>query len=269
MRNRGQHNQADQDDSTVTGTDTLTGMLDNEQLLGGRHRRPTEANPRIPGQKGPREALIESLAGPQTDPDTEADADEWSYTITEFEPEYDAEYDDEWPALVEPEVAAPTDAPAIVIPETARWTASNLPRVFAGALLAMAALGTSTLGVRYEQSRTADDFVALVISVAIVVALWGIMIASTPQVLTLNGSVLAIHNSRGVERFDLADGMQPVDVVGEANSSKWAVLLHRPDATTVVLRRHDVVAAQLDPVVRHYRKIAAENYAARQLRFNR
>ena len=41
------------------------------------------------------------------------------------------------------------------------------------------------------------------------------LIASTPQVVSLRGSVLTVHNSSGTERFDLADGLQPVDVVGE------------------------------------------------------
>ncbi len=241
MRHRGQQNQTGEDETTVTGAaDTLTQMMDSETTQRGRHRRPTEVRMLIPGQKGP-----------QRDADT-------SPEDLSGEPTWDDA----------PEVETER-APAVVIPFTARWTASNLPRVFAGTLLAMAALGTATLGVRYAQSRTADDFVALVISVAVVVALWGIMIASTPQVLTLNGSVLTIHNSRGVEHFDLADGLQPVDLIGVPTSSKWALLLHRADATTVVLRRHDVNAVQLDPIVRHYREIAADRYAEREARFAR
>lgn len=262
MRHRGQRNQRDEDKTTVTGVtgtvDTLNQLLDSQpaDAASGRHRRPLEASLVIPGQKSR-----------DHDADTTAQAAPLELERVSWEPE-----DTTTLPVAEPELEVEVEveqSPAVVIPATARWTASNMPRVFAGALLAMAALGTATLGVRYVQSRSADDFVALVISVAVVVALWGIMIASTPQVLTLNGSVLSIHNSRGVERFDLADGLQPVDLVGAPTSSKWALLLHRPDATTVVLRRHDVVAAQIDPIVRHYRVIAAERYAERQARFTR
>ncbi len=159
-------------------------------------------------------------------------------------------------------------APA-VIPATARWRASHLPRIFAGTVLALASLGTSVLGVRYAQSRTSDDFVSLATGLAIVVILWAIVIATTPQSVTLENSVLTVHNSGGSESFDLVDALQPVDVVGDPRTSHWAVLLHRANSTTVVLRHHDVIASELDPIVRHYRAIADLRWSDRQSRFNR
>lgn len=159
-----------------------------------------------------------------------------------------------------PVVGAPT-ASTTNVPDTARWTASHLPRVFAGALLALSVIGTWVLGVRFEASRLPQDFVALFIGVGVVVVLWALLIATTPQEITLKGSVLTIHNRSGRERFDLADGLQPIDIVGIPRQRKWAVLLHRSDRTSVVLRRHDINAAEFDPIVRHYREIVGRRFA--------
>ena len=48
-----------------------------------------------------------------------------------------------------------------------------------------------------------------------------------------------------------------------------ALLLHRPNNTSVVLRRRDVDAVALDPIVRHYRALADKRYTDRQVRFSR
>ena len=71
-----------------------------------------------------------------------------------------------------------------------------------------------------QTSRRPDDFVSLVIGVGVVVVLWALLIASTPQVVSLRGSVLTIHNSAAPRRFDLADGLQPVDIIGDPRSSE-------------------------------------------------
>ena len=110
----------------------------------------------------------------------------------------------------------------------------------------MAVVGTWVLGVRFETSRLLEDFVSLFIGVGVVVVLWALLIASTPQELTLSGSVVTIHNSSGRETFDLADGLQPIDIIG-TRQRKWAVILHRADRTSVVLRRHDVNARRVRP----------------------
>jgi len=139
----------------------------------------------------------------------------------------------------------------------------------AAALLLLAVAGTSALGLRYAESRTSDEFISLVIGVGVVVGLWALLIASTPQVVSLRGSILTVRNSSGSERFDLADGLQPVDVLGAPRSSQWALLLHRSNNTSVVLRRRDVDAVALDPIVRHYRAMADQRNSDRQIRFSR
>lgn len=199
---------------------------------------------------------------------------------TQSQPTHDDDVQPQVEAHVQPGVEPRLEAPVVrrrpatevapaVIPATARWRASHLPRIFAGTVMALAALGTSVLGVRYAQSSTSDGFVSLATGLAIVVILWAIVIASTPQSVTLENSVLTVRNSRGSESFDLVDALQAVDVVGDPRTSHWAVLLHRANSTTVVLRHHDVIASELDPIVRHYRAIADLSWSERQSRFDR
>jgi hypothetical protein len=172
-------------------------------------------------------------------------------------------------AIEAAQVAEDPTSPAVHVPDNASWRASHLPRVFAAALLALSLVGTWVLGVRFEASRLPSDFVSLFIGVGVVVVLWALLIATTPQEIILKGSVLTIHNSSGRESFDLADGLQPIDIVGTPRQRKWAVLLHRADRTSVVLRRHDVNAAELDPIVRHYRQVVGRRFAGHAVQVNR
>ena len=171
-----------------------------------------------------------------------------------------------------PVVVAPTARPVAEpasIPDTAHWRASHVPRLLAGIILFLAVLGTGGLGVRYADGLNENDFVDLMVGVSVVVALWAVLVASTPQQVSLRGSMLTVHNTAGSETFDLADALQPVDLVGDPRTPNWALLLHHADASTVVLRRHDVLPGELDPIVRHYRAIADRRHAERDARFNR
>ena len=155
------------------------------------------------------------------------------------------------------------------IPLEAEWTARHATRVLGAALLVAALAGTGVLGLRYYSTGGSDELTALVIGLAVVVVLWGTLIVSTPQMVTLRGSILTVWSGRDGERFDLADGGQPVDLHGEAGSADWALLLHRPDRTACVLRRHDVDPVTVDQVVRHYRGIAERRATEREHRFDR
>ena len=156
------------------------------------------------------------------------------------------------------------------IPARAQWRAGHGPRLFAATLLLFAVAGTSALGAalrrdarhRASSSRWSSAWA------------WSSPCGRCSSPARRRWSACAarcstVRNSSGSERFDLADGLQPVDVVGEPRSSQWAVLLHRADNTSVVLRRRDVDAAVLDPIVRHYRALAEQSNADRQVRFNR
>ncbi len=241
-----------------------------------RHRnqlhQATESNTTEPAFDGARATLTQLLAPEQSKPSGKHAAPAHPGSIptqTLRDHEHTATITELYAPSAAPVTAAPAATPVFLAPETARWRASHLPRLLAAALLSLALAGTAILGVRFYDFRTSDNFVSLVISMVVVVVLWAMLIASTPQEVTLKGSVLTVHNSGGYERFDLADGLQPVDLVGDPRSSKWAVLLHRADRSSVVLRRHDVVATELDPIVRHYRSVADQRFNERSARFTR
>jgi hypothetical protein len=258
MRHRGEAGAAKSVVNGVTNTFTKLTDLLSEDPDTGRHKAPT-GQPLIPTQKVPTHETVEI-------PDTAEVAETAAV----------AEVADAAPEILAEEVeqsaeAAPQLSPirSLSMPTSVQWKASHGPRVFAAALLLFAVAGTFALGMQYARTREADEFVSVVIGVGVVVGLWALLIASTPQVVSLRGSVLTVRNSSGSERFDLADGLQPVDVVGQPRSSQWALLLHRSNNTSVVLRRRDVDAVALDPIVRHYRAMADQRYSDRQVRFSR
>lgn len=238
MRNRSR-NQATQSETIVSDAPTLDTL---NQLIAAR--------PSVAPSVGKHRAPVAS-------------------EIPEQKPRDHHSLPDEVDAIEAPQVVEEPTSSAVHIPDTASWTASHLPRVFAGALLALSVIGTWVLGVRFEASRLPQDFVSLFIGVGVVVVLWALLIATTPQEITLKGSVLTIHNRSGRESFDLADGLQPIDIVGTPRQRKWAVLLHRADRTSVVLRRHDINAIEFDPIVRHYREIVGRRFPRHTSPFNR
>ncbi len=252
MRHRGQNETSKTDTKASSANGALRTLAElrttTATQASGKHRAPVELPP-IPEQMLPtHDAVVEA-----------PDAPEQAATTT---------FDRASTARVS-RLTPSTEAPARNIPDQAQWRASHLPRVFAGTLLALAVAGTAGLGVRYVQTRGSDDFISLAIGLGVIVVLWAVLIASTPQVVKLDGSVLSVSNTSGAETFDLADALQAVDVVGDPRTSHWAVLLHRPNSTTVVLRRHDVDAFEVDTIVRHFRSVANRRFSDRESRFNR
>jgi hypothetical protein len=285
MRHRGEAGAAKSVINGVSGALTkLTDLLTDDEAVMGKHKLPA-AQPLIPTQKVPTHEQIETA---ETDDAVEAlgvveVTDAPQPVVAPGNAPGNApeaatdEITDAEPAAATSVVLGVTElAPQVTpvlplrsMPTSIQWKASHGPRAFAAALLLLAVAGTSALGLRYAESRSSDEFISLVIGVGVVVGLWALLIASTPQVVSLRGSILTVRNSSGSERFDLADGLQPVDVLGEPRSSQWALLLHRSNNTSVVLRRRDVDAVALDPIVRHYRALASQRYADRQVRFSR
>jgi hypothetical protein len=277
MQHRDELQQTSQAQDSRTTTGTLTQLMVTQQLVpGGKHRAPVA--PRIPAQSAPTHDVV--LLAPSA-PAAPAPAEAEAATPVEVEAEPEPEVvvtETATEAAAEPRPAAesrvvrpPARAarPEDVVPHSAHWKASHLPRTVAAVTLALAAAGTAALGGRYAQTRASDDFLSLVVGLGVVVVLWAVVIASTPQVVTIEGSWLTVHNTGGSERFDLADALQPIDLVGNPRTSHWAVLLHRPGSTTVVLRRNDVDPLELDPIVRHYRMVAEQRHTERDARFSR
>jgi uncharacterized integral membrane protein len=250
--------------SGVTGTlSELTGRLPEDQAARGRHKLPTDrpTEPLIPTQKVPTHETVEA---PEVVTGV-VEVDESAEAVAEVATEVAEDS-----AAVD-ETSAPADEvlPRASLPTAMQWKASHGPRIVAAVLLLLAVAGTSALGLRYTETHSTDEFIYVVLGIGAIVGLWALLIASTPQVVSLRGSILTVRNSSGTERFDLADALQPVDVVGEPRTSQWALLLHRGNSTPVVLRRRDVDAAALDPIVRHYRVLAEQRFTDRQVRFSR
>ncbi len=242
----------------------LTDLLSDEETATTR-RDATTGQPIIPLQPAPTHETVESPENPES-PEGVEPVEAAVVAVPDVEPSAAPEEE------TEPEILAAREGPVpgpATIPPTAQWKAGHGPRLFSAALLLLAVAGTSALGLRYAENRGSTEFLSVVAGIAVVVGLWALLIASTPQVVSLRGSVLTVRNSSGSERFDLADGLQPVDVLGQPRSSGWALLLHRANNTSVVLRRRDVDAVALDPIVRHYRALAEQRYADRQARFGR
>ena len=141
---------------------------------------------------------------------------------------------------------------------TGKWRTRNIARSLTFLLLIGAAVATGLAGRLYFESTT-DSRMRLLITCALVVAgLWAVLTATAPQVVTLKGSVLIVKSRRGIDRFDLSEGMQQVDLIGDPRSSKWALVLHRNDNSTVRLGRRDVDARTIDPLVRRFREVAEQ-----------
>jgi hypothetical protein len=153
---------------------------------------------------------------------------------------------------------APTAAERAASPlaSTGKWRSRNTLRSLTFLLL-IAAAGATGLAARYYFESTTTSRMRLLITASLVVAgLWALLTATAPQVVTLKGSVLTVKSRRGMDRFDLAEGMTQLELIGEPSSSKWALVLHRGDNTVVRLGRRDVDARALDPLVRTFREIA-------------
>ncbi len=170
-----------------------------------------------------------------------------------------------------PEVEDPVEVPEDVRAQHARvgtsptqtykWRARHHLRSFTFLLLLASAAALGMTGRLFAESRTNDRMEWFVCAALAVAGLWALLTATAPQVVTLRGSILTVKGRRGVERFDLAEGMQQVDLIGEPTSSKWSLVLHRPDCSTLTLTRRDVHAPTVDPLVRSLRNVAEHRRA--------
>ncbi len=151
-------------------------------------------------------------------------------------------------------------------PAAEKWRTRNHLRSMLFLVLIVAAVAAGLAARLFVAART-DDHVHLVAVTALLVAgLWAVLTATAPQVVTLRGSQLAVKSRNGIDRFDLADGMQVLELHGDPHSSKWSLVLYRADGSALHLHRRDVDAARLDALVRQFRQIAERRRAERWTR---
>lgn len=155
------------------------------------------------------------------------------------------------------------EPPVAAEPPSEKWRTVNHLRTALFLLLVPAAVAAGLAARLFVDSRTTEHVRLLVLASMLLAGLWAVLTATAPQVVTLRGSLLTVKSRTGVDRFDLADGMQVLELHGDPGSSKWSLVLYRPDGSAVHLRRRDVDATTLDPLVRHFRQIAERRRAER------
>lgn len=146
-------------------------------------------------------------------------------------------------------------------PPTTKWRTRNHLRTTLFVLLVPAAVAAGLAGRLFVDTRTDDHMRLLVVTALLVAGLWAVLTATAPAVVTLRGSHLTVKSRNGTDRFDLADGMQILELHGDPRSSRWSLLLYRPDGSTVHLHRRDVDAPTLDRLVRNFRQVAERRRA--------
>lgn len=151
-------------------------------------------------------------------------------------------------------------------PPAHKWRTVNHLRTTLFLLLVPAAVATGLAGRLFVDARTDEHVRLFVLALLLVAGLWAVLTATAPQVVTLRGSQLTVKSRNGTDRFDLGDGMQVLELHGDPHSSKWSLVLYRPDGSAVHLRRRDVDALTLDPLVRTFRQIAERRRAERWTR---
>jgi hypothetical protein len=162
--------------------------------------------------------------------------------------------------------AAQVGRPDDVLHE-AHWSGQSTGRTAMSLLLiaaAMCTLGAAALTVRTPDG---DNASLLAICALATVGLFAIMATTRPMEVDLKGSMLTVHHRDTVDTFDLADPFQPVQIRGSLGSPSWSLALGKIDGGTVVVGSRTVKAAQLHPVVVHYRTKADSLRRARDQRF--
>ena len=152
-------------------------------------------------------------------------------------------------------LVAPSDTYRFVAPRRGRT-------ILAGSLLATMVL-TGYAGYRAATDGTSSWIVGAGIGLATVVALWAMLQARLPQVVTLQHSVIEIRNNGKVERFDLAD--PTVEIL--ARDGEIAFRCY--DGRIAVVSARDVDWRLFTDVVMHYQDHADRMAAERRTRYSR
>ncbi len=161
----------------------------------------------------------------------------------------------------------PADRERVV--ESAHWVGSSTGRTAASLMLIAALIVTLGMGALTYSRPGADSVALLVASALVVMAIWGLMAASKPMIVDLNGPMLTVRHHNTQEVFDLSDPYQSVEIRGAVGSPTWSLTLERRDGSPLVVGSRTVNVHQLHPTVLYHRKRAELRRTERESRFNR
>lgn len=137
-------------------------------------------------------------------------------------------------------------------------------------LLGMSALlcflGTIGTGfLAWETRSTTEIAVAGTLGVMTLI-LWSAFSTAAPATLTIDRGLLDIVSKESRHRFDLASPYTEITVRGRPGKRNWQVQIHRRSMKPYVIDSSMVDPEEFQPVLEHYREIAAEAAAENERR---
>jgi hypothetical protein len=147
--------------------------------------------------------------------------------------------------------------PAPQIPTKVSWRSRRAGRLVLTGVAALSLVAAMpTAAYLFWQAPTQERMQVMVGMMTLELGLSMLLAARRPLEATLLGSLLTVEDRGVCETFDLADALQRVELSAEPDDRGWTLTLGRADAGDLVLRRNDVDATQLDPIVRYHRDVA-------------
>lgn len=127
-------------------------------------------------------------------------------------------------------------------------------------------LGTIGTGfLAWETRGTTEIAVAGTLGVMTLI-LWSAFSTAAPATLTIDRGLLDIVSKESRHRFDLASPYTEITVRGRPGKRNWQVQIHRRSMKPYVIDSSMVDPEEFQPVLEHYREIAAEAAAENERR---
>ena len=164
--------------------------------------------------------------------------------------------------------AAPAVSERAYISE-GRWVESAPPRKLAGLLQLAAFAGLVGSLIAAVATKSPVAIGAAVACGFIVVVFRVVLMSSGVATTELKNGRLVVTKDGIKDIFNLTDPVHLVETVGNPADSSWRLRLETVDGRIVELGPTHVKAAELHPVVEHYRAVADNERRDRERRFNR
>jgi hypothetical protein len=110
-------------------------------------------------------------------------------------------------------------------------------RRIVGLLTLVGVVGTGFLGWTAYRQHTTLSYGILATVAAFTAVLWAVWASSPVSHLHVHGGVLEATRAGTTERFDLTSHYTVIHVEGAARSSRWRVLIDRPERSPFVIDR--------------------------------